>query len=64
MTQNQYMSVRDVVADPNFPFTYGQVRHFLANREKNGLASATRKINKRIYVRRDLLEKWIETAGQ
>ncbi len=43
-----------------YPFSLGQLRHYLIMRHKNNLEIAVRKIGKRLYLRKDLFEQWIE----
>ena len=69
MTENNnsnavYASVEQVLNNSKYPFTKGQIHHFLNNRHKNGLKEAVRKIGKRIYFRLDLLDSWIESQGK
>jgi len=64
MTNFEYMSVQQIVQSEQFPFSLGQVRNFLVMRHKNGLAAAVRKIGRRLYLRRDLFEQWIESQSQ
>lgn len=59
-----YQSIRQIENNPRYPFTIGQIKHFLLNRHKNGLQMAVRKIGKRLYLRQDLFEQWIETQGK
>ena len=54
------MAIEQIVDDDKYPFTLGQMRNFLINREDNGLKHACRKIGKRIYIRDDLFDLWIE----
>lgn len=56
-----YNSAQQIVESGKYPFTMGQMRHFLLHRHKNGLQEAVRKIGKRLYIRRDLFEQWIES---
>jgi hypothetical protein len=42
----------------------GQIRHLLLNRHRNGLKDAVRKIGKRLLLRVDLLDQWIETQKE
>ena len=63
MTTPEYLSPKQVADDDRYPFTLGQVRHYLLMRHKNGLEKAVRKIGKRCYLRRDLLDAWIESQG-
>jgi hypothetical protein len=57
----KYLSAQQIEDSPRYPFSMGQIRHFLLNRHKNGLNKAVRKIGKRLYLRRDLFEAWIES---
>jgi hypothetical protein len=61
MSNFEYLTIKQV-AD-KYPFTSGQIRHFLTMRHRNGLENAIRKIGKRIYVRLDLFQSWIESQG-
>lgn len=56
----QYSSVEQLVESSKYPFTEPQLRHYLLHRHKNGLDVAVRKIGKRLYVRVDLFDSWIE----
>lgn len=55
----EYLNLKQVIE--KYPFTEGQLRNFLINREKNGLFKAVRKIGKRLYIRDDLFEIWIDS---
>lgn len=61
--ETNYLSLRQIEENPRYPFTIGQIKHFLLNRHKNGLGKAVRKIGKRLYLRQDLLDLWIESQG-
>jgi hypothetical protein len=54
-----YWSPQQIVASGKYPFTMGQLRHYLLFRHKNGLAKASRKVGKRICLRMDLFNAWI-----
>lgn len=56
----QYMSLTQLVDSGRYPFTLGQMRSFLLHRGSNGLDLAVRKIGRRLYLRLDLFEAWIE----
>lgn len=56
----KYLSTQQIAENSCYPFTMGQIRHFLLNRHKNGLKQAVRRIGKRLYIRQDLFELWIE----
>ena len=60
-TGHKYMSVNQVADSKEYPFTLGQVRHYLIKRHRNGLAKAIRKIGKRIYIHKALFDQWIES---
>jgi len=59
-----YSSKNQILENKKYPFSKGQLHHFLNNRHKNGLEAAIRKIGKRIYFRLDLFDAWIEKQGQ
>lgn len=61
MGTNEYLSIKQIAECDEYPFTLGQMRHYLIMRHKNGLAAAVRKIGKRLYMRKDLFEQWIES---
>jgi hypothetical protein len=60
MENHCYLSVQDIVECQLYPFTIGQIRHFLSMRHRNGLVKAVRKLGKRLYLRKDLFDLWIE----
>ena len=55
-----YLAAQQIVDNSRYPFTMGQLRHFLLKRHKNGLDKAVRRIGKRLYLRQDLFDQWIE----
>ncbi len=57
----EYLNIRQIVNDPHYPFTIGQLRTLLNKRQQNGLFKAIRHIGKCLYFRRDLWEEWIES---
>lgn len=60
----EYLSAKQIVESGKYPFTNGQIRHFLMNRQRNGLIKAIRKIGKRLYIRTDLFQEWIESCQE
>lgn len=60
MEDFQYLSITQIAASNHYPFTIGQLRHYLMHRHKNGLETAVRKIGKRLFIRTDLFNAWIE----
>ena len=63
MTNFEYWSPQQIAESTQYPFTEGQVRHYLLKRHRNGLEKAVRKIGKRLYLRLDLFEAWIEAQS-
>lgn len=64
MHEHRYLSIKQIAESNQYPFTEGQMRHYLIMRHRNGLESAVRKIGKRLYLRVDLWEAWIENEGR
>lgn len=63
MSTFQYLTVKQIIESNCYPFTAGQLRHYLMHRHKNGLNAAVRKIGKRLFIRTDLFNAWIEKQG-
>ncbi len=63
MSDYQYWSPEQIVHSDKYPFTMGQIRYFLLYRHRNGLQNAVRKVGKRLVVRMDLFESWIESQS-
>ena len=63
MSDYQYLSIKQITESNQYPFSLGQMRHYLIMRHKNGLDAAIRKIGKRLYLRKDLFEQWIENQA-
>jgi hypothetical protein len=59
----QYLSIKQIAENPKYPFTEPMLRHYLLNRHSNGLEKAVRKIGKRLFLRMDLFDQWIEDKG-
>jgi len=55
----EYLNVKELIN--KYPFTMGQIRMFLIDRKTNGFSKCVRKIGRRIYIRVDLFEEWIES---
>lgn len=60
MDNIEYRSLQQIVNNTRYPFTMEQLRHYLLKRHKNGLEKAVRRIGKRLYLRQDLFDEWIE----
>ena len=55
---------KQILENPIYPFSKGQIDYFFTNRHKNGLESAVRKIGKRVYIRLDIFNSWIEKQSK
>lgn len=64
MNDFQYLSIKQIVDSKRYPFTIGQMRHYLIMRHRNGLQNAVRKVGKMIVLRIDLFDQWIEEQGE
>lgn len=56
----EFWTPKQIVASGKYPFSMGQLRHLLLYRHRNGLQQAVRKIGKRLVLRMDLFEQWID----
>lgn len=64
MSENiKYVTIKQIAEDSNYPFTMAMLRNHLLHRHKNGLSSAVRKIGKRLFMRIDLFNAWIENQA-
>lgn len=59
----RYLTVKQIVKGDHYPFSFGQMRSHLLHRKKNGLDKAIRRIGKRLYIRTDLFDKWIDSMS-
>lgn len=60
----EYLQLKQIVESGRYPFSMGQLRHFLTHRHTNGLSAAVRKCGKRLILRRDLWEDWLESQSE
>jgi len=63
MTDYQYWSPRQIVDSKRYPFSMGQLRHLLLHRHHNNLQEVVRKVGKRLVLRMDLFDRWIEAQS-
>lgn len=61
MNDIKYLSIKQIAENAKYPFTVPMMRHYLLNRHTNGLENAVYKIGKRLFLRSDLLDQWIES---
>lgn len=64
MIDYQYLTPQQIAGSSKYPFTIGQVRNALLFRHKNGLRNAVRKVGKRLVLRKDLWDAWIESQKE
>lgn len=64
MNEYQYLTPQQIADSLKYPFTIGQIRNALLFRHKNNLYTAVRKIGKRLVLRKDLWESWIENQKE
>lgn len=57
------LTVQQIIAGGAYPFTLGQIRHYLTHRHKNGLDKAIVKIGKRVYFKISEFDEWIENQS-
>lgn len=55
-----YCTVRQLANDPCLCFTMPMIRYYILHAHKNGLASALRRIGRKVLIRRDLFIDWLE----
>lgn len=60
MNDIRYLSIKQIVEEDKYPFTLPMMRHYLLHRHRNGLESAVRKVGKRLFLRSDLFDDWLE----
>lgn len=61
MIDYEYWSPEQIILSKKYPFTSGQLRHLLLNRDKNGLQDVVSKIGKRLIFRMDKFDLWIDS---
>ncbi|MBN2479720.1 MAG: hypothetical protein JXA94_05785 [Parachlamydiales bacterium] len=59
-----YCTVKQIASDPSFCFTIPMLRYYILHAHQNGLASAIRRIGKKVLIRRDLFISWIEKQSR
>lgn len=59
----RWLYISDVVESEKYPFSEQYMRRLLHYRKDNGLHAAVKKVGKRLLIREDLLDQWIENEG-
>ena len=59
MSKFKYYDTDEIASSEKYPFSKGQIRHHLLYRKENGLQKAVLKIGKRLYLREDLFDEWM-----
>jgi len=57
----KYLSVDTLAAYDKYPFSKGQIKSFLRQRKENGLDEAVIQLGRRIYLKEDLFDKWLDS---
>jgi hypothetical protein len=57
----KYCTIKQIANDPVFCFTVPMLRYYVLHAHSNGLASAIRRLGRKVLIRRDLFIRWIET---
>lgn len=60
MDDYKYLSIREITENKKYPFTIAMMRHYLLHRHINGLDQAVCRVGKRLFLRSDLFDNWIE----
>ena len=60
MSELIYKTPKQIIESGKYPFTLGQLRWFLFYRNKNGLQNAVRKVGRRLLIRADLFDLWLD----
>jgi len=60
----KYINLTQIIQSDKYPFTLGQMRGFLLHREENGLSQCVYHIGRRLYLREDLFDRWIESQKE
>lgn len=56
----EFWTPKQIITSGKYPFSMGQLRHLLLYRHRNGLQHSVRRIGKRLVLRMDLFEQWID----
>lgn len=59
-----YLTPQIIVESEKYSFNNTQLRYYLLNRFNNGLSVAVRKVGKRLLIRSDLFDQWIENQEE
>jgi hypothetical protein len=59
----KYATLREVVENPEYPFTIGMLRHLIAYRKQNGFHHVLRRPKKSNWlVNLEALDNWLEKS--
>lgn len=56
----KYLTRKEIAEDPRYPFSLASITWYLRHKEKNGLDKCVRRIGKKIFIREDLFQEWME----
>jgi len=60
----EFMTVKQFVNSKKYPITMGKMRLLLSKRDENGLSFAIRRFGKKILIRPDLFEQWLDSQKE
>ena len=55
------MSIKQIGKDDKYPFSKGQLTSLLAKRKENGLYKAVCQVGRRIYLKENLFDFWLDS---
>lgn len=56
-----WLTTQQIADNDRYPFTWAQLRYYMANRDVNGLGMAVRKVGKHLLIREDLFNEWLDS---
>ena len=56
----QFMTIKQFIESKKYPISMGKMRKLLAKREDNGFNFVVRRMGKKLLIRPDLFEQWLD----
>lgn len=62
----QRVTIAQLAANPNYPFTEPSLRWLVFNARNNGLAAAgaLTRVGRRVYINLDAFDRWLDSQQQ
>ena len=57
----KYLTINDLANDERYPLTLGTIRSLIRHRKTNGLIKAVVQIGRRVYIKAELFEEWLDS---